>query len=639
MMKRIFLPALLAVSLWGAAAERDTAVVVLSFLSPVARESLDSYDYRNWKNVPNEGRNFPLPLVALPSKAVLYGKPGYAELERAAALEHMKRIKAANFDLVYFDMLPIPDYDPSKPLTFINEPFYYFSNYPEWMRAAETVGLKLGIFADVANQSARYPRYRNITKAEWVKILENSLRLSPKSPAQWRENGKPGIIHFQTDCVYAPKASPVPGAPMPDGGWREVWRELRGNGSEFFFVADLRPHSKDGEWNELAEAAYFFAPASPTRCLTEYQTDISARLNKIPYYWTQSCGYYRRGKNYTQPDFQRLHDVYQAAMKAGARRMVTMTWNDLNEDHDIWPSSNKGSELLDIVGYYNKWFKSGVQPTVEKEKLVICYPFRAPAEVAAKAPNYNGGKWVAPEFRPRLFFWANLKAPRQVKLAGQEVKLNAGLTIGQMELEPGSDPAAIPVSAVIDERQIALPVVRKIAAEAGNGEGGLEHRYLDLLTTPVPDVLKLPRVFWDISKNDDAQAKLEKHQLTFTAVPGKHNWIYARNHLPAKSVSSEARFVRLAYRGKIPTGMKMVCVLQEEGGVSGIYDTLPRPSENRSVEVVVPLAQFRRTGWSSPSPVKIPTASRIRWGHLGPVGAPQGERAGNLVIEEFSFLR
>lgn len=639
MTKRFFLIAFFAFSLWGTAAERDTAVVVLSFLSPVAREAMESYDYRNLKNVPNEGRNFPLPLVTLPPKAVLYGKPGYAELERAAALEHMKRIKAAQFDMVYFDMLPIPDYDPSKPLTFINEPFYYFSNYLEWMRAAENIGLKLGIFADVGNQSARYPHFRNITKAEWVKILENALKLSPNSPAQWRENGKPGIIHFQTDCVHAPNVSPVPGAPMPDGGWREVLRELRGRGSEFFFVADLRPHAKDGEWNELADAAYCFAPGSPTRCLTEYQADISARLNKIPYYWTQSCGYYRRGRDYTQPDFQRLHDVYHAAMKAGARRMVTMTWNDLGEDHDIWPSSNKGSELLDIVGYYNKWFKSGVQPLMAKEKLVICYPFRAPAEVAAKAPNWKSGRWVAPEFRPRLFYWANLKSPRHVKLAGQEVKLNAGLTIGQIELDSGSDPAIIPISAVIGDRQIELPAVRKIASEAKNGEGGLEHRYLDLLTTPVPDVLKLPRILWDISKNDDAQAKLAKNQLTFTAVQGKHNWIYARNHMPEKSVSPEARFVRLAYRGKIPAGMKIVCVLQEEGGVSGIYDMLPAPSEERRVEVVVPLAQFRRTSWSSPSPVKIPTASRIRWGHLGAVGTPQGEGTGNLVIEEFCFLR
>ena len=30
--------------------ERETAVVVLSFISPVARESLNSYDYRMHKN-------------------------------------------------------------------------------------------------------------------------------------------------------------------------------------------------------------------------------------------------------------------------------------------------------------------------------------------------------------------------------------------------------------------------------------------------------------------------------------------------------------------------------------------------------------------------------------------------------------
>ena len=641
-MKRILIAALLGATLVvSAEVQRDTAVVVLSFISPVAREALDSYDYRNCKNAPNESRNFPLPLVRLPEKAVLYGGDGYAALEHAAALEHMKRIKAANFDMVYFDMLPIPDYDPSRPLTTINEPFYYFSNYFEWMRAAEETGLKLGIFADVANQSARYPKYRNITKAEWVKILEGALKLSPDSPATWRENGKVGIIHFQTDCVYAPKAAPVPGAPMPDGGWREVWKELRERGNEFFFVSDVRPHDRDGEWNDIAEAAYFFAPASPTACLTEYQADISSRLNKIPYYWTQSCGYHRRRRDYTQPDFQRLHDVYNAAMKAGATRMVTMTWNDLNEDHDIWPSSNKGSEILDIVGYYNQWFKNGEQPGVEKEKLVVCYPFRAPAGVASKAPVYNAGAWVAPEFAPRLFYWANLKAPRRVELAGREVELNAGLTIGEIELDPGEDPAIIPVTAKVDGRARMLPPVRKIASEGENGEGGLEHRYLDLLTAPAPDVFTLPKVYWDLSKNDDAAAAWKDHSLTFTAVPGKHNWIYARNNMPEESVSPEARFVRLAYRGKIPAGMKMVCVLQEEGGVSGIYENLPAPSENESVDVIIPLAQFKRTGWSAASPVKIPTASRIRWGHLGAIGTPAAaeDLAGNVTIEAFSFLR
>lgn len=65
---------------------------MLSFISPVARESLNSYDYRMHKNS-REAKNYPLPLTALPEKAVLYGQEGYLPLELAAAREHMKRIR------------------------------------------------------------------------------------------------------------------------------------------------------------------------------------------------------------------------------------------------------------------------------------------------------------------------------------------------------------------------------------------------------------------------------------------------------------------------------------------------------------------------------------------------------------------
>lgn len=166
---------------------------------------------------------------------MLYGQEGYLPLELAAAREHMKRIRESGFDLVFFDMLPIPDYDPAQALTFTNEPFYYFSNYFEWMKAAEENNLKLGIFADVGNQSARYPQYRSITRDEWVKILHAALGMIPESPAAWKVNGVDGVIHFGTDCVYNLKASPVPGAPMPDGGWREVWKLLRGEGGRILF--------------------------------------------------------------------------------------------------------------------------------------------------------------------------------------------------------------------------------------------------------------------------------------------------------------------------------------------------------------------------------------------------------------------
>ena len=110
--------------------------------------------------------------------------------------------------------------------------------------------------------------------------------------------------------------------------------------------------------------------------------------------------------------------------------------------------------------------------------------------------------------------------------------------------------------------------------------------------------------------------------------------------MPEGSVPADARFVRLAYTGKIPAGMKLLCVLQEEGGVSCSYE-LPLPEEAAGGgELIVPLAQFRRTGWSAASPVDIPTAARIRWGHIGPAGIPaEGDAAGTLKLRQFDFLK
>ena len=68
---------------------------------------------------------------------------------------------------------------------------------------------------------------------------------------------------------------------------------------------------------------------------------------------------------------------------------------------------------------------------------------------------------------------------------------------------------------------------------------------------------------------------------------------------------------------------------------------LPLPEEAAGGgELIVPLAQFRRTGWSAASPVDIPTAARIRWGHIGPIGIPaEGDAAGTLTLRQFDFLK
>lgn len=645
-MKQMIPALLVAASLGSGAAsageaERETGIVVLSFISPVARESHESYDYRSNKNS-GDTKNYPLPLIRLPEQSRLYGQEGYLSLERKAADAHLKRIREAGFDLVFYDMLPIPDYDPAKPLTFTNEPFYYFSNYFEWLKGAEKHGLKLGIFADVANQSARYPNYRYITKDEWVKILRGALKLIPDSSAVWRVNGLPGIMHFQTDCVYVPSASPVPGAPMPDGGWRQVWKELREGGDDFYFVSDLRPHDKDAQWSGLTDAAYLFAPASPASFLPEYQTDIAARLGRTPFYWTQSCGYYIPRRIYTQPDFRRIDDTFRAAMKSGARKIVTLTWNDLGEDHDIWPSVNKGSELLEIVAYYNAWFKSGKQPAIAQEKIVIAYPLRTPAEVAAQAPAYGGNRWVAPAFTPKLFYWSLLKEPKCVTVGGKVLNLPAGLSLGEFPLDAGNDPAEIPMSAQLDGRTVNLPAVMKTAAESRNGSGGLEHRYIDLLKASASNALTGTEVYCDLANGPECSGKITAagaaKKVEFQVRKGIHNWLFLRGNLPENAVPPDVRFLRLAYRGSLPAGTALNCVLQQDGNRSFAFSKLPAPEKDRSVRLLIPLNHFRRTGWSGPAPLEIPTPDRIRWVHLGPAGTPSQDGSGELLVEEMSFL-
>lgn len=628
----------------GEAPDKQVMSVVLSFYSPVEREGRASYNYEAYKNS-GDLKNYPLPLFPLPEKQAKYGTQEYAATHYRAAVEHLRLMKNADFDVALFDMLPIPDYDPQKPLQGLNEPFYLYQSFLPWLKAGETTGMKVGIFADVANQSARYPKRREIKADEWVKILSGILSNVPDSPALWHVDGKIGIIHFGTDVVYERKAAPVSGDLLPDGGWRQVLERVRQQQNKpFFFVADVRPHDKTLEWNKIADAAYIFAPAAPAGFMTDYQRDIAPKFT-IPYYWFVSPGYYREGTSYTMPEFQRIHAAYQTAMKADARRMVVMSWNDMGEDHDIWPSVNKGYALLDVIGYYNAWFKNGRQPAIETEKLLICYPLRVPEKVTTRAPAWGGGKWVAPPFAPQVSYWALLKQPRTLKIAGAgEVKLPAGLSMGTLGILPRIAGAReIPVTAILDAATVMLPSVKVVASEK---DGGLQERYLNLLEKPLLDLTRAP-AFWDIAKNSEMKATLRKtsgneRAMDFTTAAGIHNWGYLRGSVPAATpLPLDARLVKIRYHGVIPPGMKMLCVLQQPDNVAYVYDGLPLPSTSGTepVEVLIPLNWFKPASWSKKTALRIPTAPLIRYVNIGPAGPATQAATGNLTLSEFSFQR
>jgi len=474
----------------GQPSEKRVFVVALSWFSRVGQMNgsrvwrKDGFNYAAHKR--GEIMNYPLPPASfeMPASAPAIGSPDYYRLQYLGAKEDLQLMKSAGFDVALYDMLPVPDYDPAKPASIANEPLSRFDVFLEWLKAAEAVDMKAGIFADIANQSAEYPKRRSITGDEWRKIISGALANLPDSKALWKENGVPAIMHFGSDDYFDKKDAPVSPDIVPDGGWRQVLAKLRADGKKFFFVADVRPHEKVLEWDSIADAVYIFAPAAPLSFLSGYQEEVSAKFKK-PYYWFVSCGYYRGGTSYTEPDFKRVHDAYMSAIMADAKDMVVESWNDMNEDHDIWPSANKGSCLLDVFSYYNKWFKAGSQPQIEKEMAFICYPKRIPETVVTKAPVWGGGRWKAPAFSPKVFYWSLLKSPRKVEIEGVgSVQLPAGLSLGELGTigKERFPETGVRLKLSVDGAVREIPALTRTKLESQcSGEGGLEFRYLDIL--------------------------------------------------------------------------------------------------------------------------------------------------------------
>lgn len=462
-------------------AGRQVVVTVLSWYSPIGALngskwwSQSGYGYQGAK-ASNGVKNYPLtPAISLPIQEPQVGSGEFYTLQYQAALEDLRQMRMAGFDVAAFDMLPMPAFNPAKPLNSTNVPFTHYETFLQWLKAGEAVGMKVALFADIKNQSADYPEGYILNIQEWVNTLGGALDNFGKSPALWRLDGRPVIIHFGTDV--SSEAPPMTGDNKPDGGWRFVLKTLRDSGRSFYFIADIRPHTFGGikEWSGIADGVHMFAPASPTSFMTEKQTELSATFT-VPYMWSVSPGYYNSAaKAYTEPDFRRIHETYLAAMKAGAKLINVLTWNDFGEDTDIAPSANKGRALLDIFSYYNNWFKSGVQPVTKDNEVILAYPARIPTNVYTRSPTYGLGKWVAPTYTPKVFYWANIKTARTLEVVGVgKVDLPSGLSMGELGVATPS-----PILANLGGYSMQLPAIRSISNESQQkAAGGLEYRYV-----------------------------------------------------------------------------------------------------------------------------------------------------------------
>lgn len=475
-----------------ATAPREVTVCYISWFSPVGAlngvKVWKQGGYHYQREQKSGGlRNYPLvPGVNFPEEEPAVGSKEYYQLEKDAAHVVLGQMKSAGFNVVTFDMQPLPDYDPARPLTETNAPLAGFKTFLTWLPVAEKVGIKIAPNPDIWNFSGdTNGKIRALDVAAWKRSLSGILDLTPDSPALWKIDGRPAIIHFGSDCYKEhQRAAPQPGAPMPDAGWRQVLQELRAEGKKFFFIADIRPHELTREWDKIADGVYLFSPASPRECMADQE--VLQKAFHVPYLWTVSPGYYRGGVAYTEPNFGRIHETYVAAIKAGAQRMVVLTWNDYEEESDIGPTENKGDCLLTIFGFYNEWFKTGRQPKTAKDTVIITYPMRIPDEVVTKSPRYgklnaelahDGTYFTSPSYTPKAFYWANVAAPTTLAInGGSSVALPVGVSYGELgSVAPGE------LSATLGKKKHVLPPIAHTGKESQRkDEGGLEFRYVNL---------------------------------------------------------------------------------------------------------------------------------------------------------------
>lgn len=521
------------------ASDKETVVSVMCWYSPlgsmngVKNWQVGGYQYE--RNRSGESKaNYPAASGLKLPPALVIGSEEYRALQAEAAKLELDNIKRGGFDVAVFDMLPWPAYDPSAPLSISNVPFNEFQTFLSWLQAGEAVGVKVGLSPDVQNRSGDYPKGYKLNADEWTRNLAGAYDQIKDYPALWRIEGRPAAIHFGTS-ILAGNAPPVPGDPDPDGGWRKVLANLKAQGKNYYFVADIRPLDKNIEaWDKIADAVYSFAPAGPKNYFAEIHPILEKKFS-IPFLWTLSPGYFAPAvKSYTEPDFERIHKTYLAAIKSGTKRMVFLTWNDFGEDTDIAPSANKGNCLLDVVAYYNAWFKSGKLPDIAAEKIIVSYPVFIPENITFKTPvwgepkknqeryevseavlkeNPNWGDWAAPAYKPKVFYWALSKTKKVLEIPGAgKVELPVGLSFGELGLAKAG-----PMSATLAGKTIELPPV---LAAVDDRDVGLRFRYVNL-SEPLPpltkEALALKPLHRNVSENfEGGEKSLEHYKIAGT---------------------------------------------------------------------------------------------------------------------------
>jgi hypothetical protein len=382
----------------------------------------------NYEGRRRAGLNFPNRSEKIkPRGEILPLTFGLSQAGRDYIRSELELIKLAGFDVIAYDMLPDPN--PKYP-SFANAAYCGLDLFERYGDIAGELGLKLTLFSDIKNRSSDYPRTYTFTNEEWLSAYTTIGRMYGDKSWFWKPRGVPAI--FQFGATVGAMAGKSGNEAIK--GWDSLANELSQRRMPLDIFLDIRPSDEIRLFTQQRSGSmipFVFAPGAPYGFLNRYLTSLS---NRSPFLtWSVSPGYYNRSlMAHLPPDFARIHKSYMQAIKEKAKVLMVTTWNDLEEDTDIMPSQTKGMALASIFGFYNKWYKSGVQPSIERSTLIIALPQRQFANIKSGPPSWGDGiaEGEGTMQGKIAYYWALLKDDGWLDINGTRIGLPAGLSFG-----------------------------------------------------------------------------------------------------------------------------------------------------------------------------------------------------------------
>lgn len=332
---------------------------------------------------------------------------------------HLRRMRQAGIDVVALDVMVRNGWKPGHSPELA---VWQGAQAKRWLEAMRRVAPEMR-FCLQLDRAGGEPASVEI----WAPAIRALEQAFAEHPNYYRISGRPVLLSFFLN------------EKMSDRMLEALRRE---SGSNFFFVGSIveNPGKELGPLTRsivnlprMRQAVRIFDAIDlcPLGAHQEWLANSGRNLFPLlraarkPLFFGVGTGYYRRGTAFIEPSWRYLHTLWMTALREQADHVILWTWNDTAEDHDIFPSTLKSDAVLNLMGLYIQWYKTGKFPKLLSDRIFLSWPI---SDGGRRAPG--GGEWPT---WPNLNYFAWMVAPADLELPGVgRVSLKPGLNVGQL---------------------------------------------------------------------------------------------------------------------------------------------------------------------------------------------------------------